>query len=243
MSFAGKKYWLVGASEGLGRALAKELDRKGARLVLSARSKGRLDAVSAELSQPAQVLPLDVSDAVSIQNAVVEMGNIDGVIYIAALYEPMTAQNWDAETAEAIADVSYMGGLRVLGRVMPVFVGKDSGHIVVIGSLSGYRGLRGALAYGASKSGLMHLTEAMRADLWRTGIKVQLFNLGFIKTRLTEKNRFKMPFLMTPEQAARKIARGMGRARFKQDTPWFFSLIFRSSRLLPQFLYQRLFAR
>ena len=125
MSATGKTYWLVGASEGLGRALAGELDKLGARLVLSARSADRLAAVSAALSNPAKVLPLDVSDPNSIDNAMAELGEIDGVIYIAALYEPMTAQSWDTKVAEMISDVNFMGGVRVLGRVVPQLIAKN----------------------------------------------------------------------------------------------------------------------
>ena len=238
----GKTYWIIGASEGLGRALSKELDRCGVNLVLSARSETRLDDLAGELTLSARVVPMDVSSKDSVSEAVASVGAIDGMIYLAALYEPMTAQNWDSNTAEVIADVNFLGGIRVLGHVVPQFVKNDAGHVVVIGSLSGYRGLPGALAYGASKAGLMHLAEAMRADLWKTGVKTQLFNLGFIQTRLTRKNQFEMPFIMTPENTAKYIVTAMGKSKFKFDTPWVFSLLFRLSRFLPQRLYERLFA-
>jgi len=239
----GKTYWIVGASEGLGRALALELDRRGVKLVLSARSKSRLEDLAATLQAPARLCVLDVSDSASVAAAVDDIGHIDGVIFAAALYEPMTAQNWNLAESELIADVNFLGAVRVLGRVVPQFVANNAGHIAIIGSLSGYRGLPGALVYGASKAGLMHLAEAMHADLWKTGVKTQLFNMGFIQTRLTAKNGFKMPFMMSPAQAAHRIANGMTTGRFKFDTPFLFSLIFRMSRGLPQFLYNRLFAK
>lgn len=239
----GKTYWLVGASEGLGRVLALEMDRAGVSLVISARSKSRLEGLASALSRPARVIPLDVTEPKSVEAAFTELGKIDGIIYIAAQYEPMKAQNWQAKTSETLADVNFMGAIRVLGRITPIFAKRDAGHIVVIGSLSGYRGLPGALVYGASKAGLMHLAEAIQADLWKTRVKTQLFNLGFIETRLTRKNQFKMLFLMSPEQAANSIVKGMQGRKFKQDTPLVFSIFFRLSRLLPQFLYQRLFAK
>ena len=239
----GKTYWIVGASEGLGRALAVELDKRGVQLVISARSQDRLEDLAEELEHPARICRLDVSDSESVAATIKQVGHIDGVIYAAALYEPMKVQDWNVVDSELIADVNFLGGIRVLGRLMPQFLNRDSGHIIIIGSLSGYRGLPGALAYGASKAGLMHLAEAINADLWKTGVKTQLFNMGFIETRLTDKNGFKMPFIMSPQQAAQKIADGMAKPRFKFDTPWIFSLIFRLSRLLPQFLYSRIFAK
>lgn len=239
----GKTYWIVGASEGLGRALALELDQRGVNLVLSARSENRLQDLASELTQPARVLPLDVSENASVDNAIRTIGEIDGIIFAAALYEPMKAQDWDPMSSELIADVNFLGGIRVLARLVPKFVSKNTGHVAIIGSLSGYRGLPGALAYGTSKAGLMHLAETLQADLWKTGVKIQLFNMGFISTRLTDKNAFKMPFIMTPERAARLIANGMEKRRFKFDIPVLFSLIFRLSRALPQGLYNRMFAK
>ncbi len=239
----GKTYWIVGASEGLGRSLALELDAQGVNLVVSARSEDRLVELADELALPTRICPLDVSDSVAVAKAVETVGQIDGVIFAAALYEPMKAQGWDAGQSELLANVNFLGGIRILSRVVPQFVERDSGHIVVIGSLSGYRGLPGALAYGASKAGLMHLTEALHADLWKTGVKTQLFNLGFIRTRLTDKNKFTMPFIMSPEQVAKKIVQSMVKRRFKFDIPLPFSLFFRLSRLLPQALYNRIFAK
>ncbi len=238
-----KTYWIVGASEGLGRALALELDQRGVNLVLSARSENRLQNLANELTQPTRVCPMDVSDNASVDEAVKMIAEIDGIIYVAALYEPMKAEDWDPVSSEQIANVNFLGGIRVLGRLVPKFVLKNSGHIAVIGSLSGYRGLPRALAYGASKAGLMHLAETLQADLWKTSVKTQLFNMGFISTRLTDKNGFKMPFIMTPERAARLIVNGMEKRRFKFDIPVMFSLIFRLSRALPQGLYNRIFAK
>jgi len=239
----GKTYWIVGASEGLGRALAIELDRRGVQLIISARSQNRLEDLRRELKHPARICRLDVADSTSVAEAVKIIGQIDGVIYAAALYEPMKAQDWNVGASELIADVNFLGAVRILGRIVPQFVNRNAGHIVIIGSLSGYRGLSGALAYGASKAGLMHLTEAIHADLWKTGVRTQLFNMGFIETRLTDKNGFKMPFIMPPQIAAYRIADGMTKRRFKFDTPFLFSLIFRLSRLMPQFLYNRIFAK
>ena len=239
----GKTYWLVGASEGLGRALAAELDAAGARLVLSARSAERLESLAGTLKGEARVVPCDVADPASVRQARQQAGEIDGLVYIAALYEPTPAQAWDAERVEAMGDINFMGALRVLGQTVPGFVARELGHIVLIGSLAGYRGLPGSIGYGSSKAALMHLAESLRADLDGSGVKVQLFNPGFIRTRLTDKNDFSMPFLMEPGQAARHVRQGMEKDAFRTDFPWLFSLVFRLSRLLPQPLYAMVFHR
>lgn len=240
MNFHGKRYWIVGASEGLGRALAQALDAEGALLVLSARSAQRLQDLAAELTD-VQVLPMDVSDAASVAAAVSRLPELDGVIYTVGLYEPMRAEDWDCPTALAMAEANFMGALRVLGPVVPGFVQRGTGHIVLIGSLAGFRGLPGAIGYGASKAGLMHLAENLHADLRQTGVRVQLVNPGYIRTRLTAKNRFAMPFILSPEAAAQHVLRAMQGRRFQTSFPRPFSWLFLLSRLLPEALYYRLF--
>ncbi len=211
--------------------------------MLSARSEERLDELAHELGSNVRTVPLDVTNPDAVSKAASAVGDIDGLVYLAGFYEPMRAGDWDPEAVEKMMDVNLMGAVRVLGRVVPGFAARESGHIVITGSLSGYRGLPGAIGYGASKSGLMHLAETIRSDLWHTGVKVQLMNPGFIKTRLTDKNDFNMPFLMEAEDAAKRMADAMESDRFKTDFPWLFSLVFRFSRWLPQGLYQRLFAK
>ena len=227
-----KTFWLIGASEGLGRDLAKRLDREGAHLVLSARSEDRLKSLAADLGS-ARVLPLDVTDLNAVRAAVDEAGEIDGLIYNAGAYEPMAARDWDTEQALKIADVNFMGALRVLGEVVPRFVQRGSGDITIVGSLAGYRGLPANIGYGASKSGLISLAETMRHDLKNTGVTVRLVNPGFIRTRLTAKNTFKMPQIMEPEDAARHVLDAMKSRRFRTDFPKPFAWAIRAFDLLP----------
>lgn len=241
--FAGKRYWLVGASEGLGAALARRLSAEGAELILSARDRNRLQEVAGSLPGRAHVLPLDVRDDESVARAAAEASEIDGIVYLAGVYWPMSARDWDHAHGVAMADVNFTGALRVLGHVVPAMVRRDRGHVVLAGSLSGFRGLPGALGYAASKAGLMSLAQSLRADLWRTGVRVQLANPGFIRTRLTDKNDFHMPFLMSPERAAEEMMILMrDDAAFERHFPWVFSLVFRLSRFLPNWAYYRLFA-
>ena len=241
-TWQGKRYWLVGASEGLGRSLAQVMSRAGVELVVSARSMERLEELVAELPGKASAVSVDISDSDSVRKAAVDVGDIDGVVFLAGVYWPMKATEWDADKAEAMADINFTGAFRVLGQIVPGFVEKDAGHVVLTGSLSGFRGLPGAIGYGASKAGVMYLAESMQADLRSTGVDVQVVNPGFVKTRLTDKNEFSMPFIMEPEEAAQEIWEHMNDTTFKKSFPRLFSWFFRVSQFLPDWLYYRIFA-
>ncbi len=238
---SGKTYWMIGASEGLGRALALKLSTAGVSLVLSARKEESLKALAEELPGPARIVLCDVSDRDSVIAAAKEAGEIDGLIYLAGVYWPFPAQEWNAEQTEAMFDVNLTGAARVLGQVVPAMVARGAGHIVITGSLSGYRGLPGSIGYSSSKAGLMHLAESMHADLRGSGVDVQLANPGFIRTRLTDKNEFHMPFLMEPAQAADEMLTLMRSTKFQRAFPGLFSLVFRGANFLPDWAYYRIF--
>lgn len=240
--WAGKRYWLVGASEGLGEALAHKMSAAGVHLILSARSEDKLRKLSDDLPGRSEVVPVDVSDVDSVKKAADSVGEIDGVVQLAGVYWPFGAKDWDMEQAIAMADINYTGAMRLVGAVLPKFVEQDKGHIVLTGSLSGFRGLPGAAAYTSSKAGVMTLAESLHADLHKTNVRVQLVNPGFVKTRLTDKNDFKMPFIMEPEEAAREYFEHMNSDSFKRSFPTVFSWVFRGSQFLPDWLYYRLFA-
>lgn len=241
-ALAGKTYWLVGASEGLGRALALALSREGAHLILSARNAERLAGLAAAAGG-GRILPLDVSHPPAIARAAAEAGAVDGVIYAVGRYEPMTAAAWDPDEAAAIAEVNFVGALRLLGHVVPAMVRRRAGHVVLVGSLAAHRGLPGAIGYGASKAALLSLAETMRADLRGTGVRVQIANPGFIRTRLTAKNTFAMPQIMEPEDAAARVVALMGSRRFRADFPAPFAWLFLLGRVLPLALLHRVVGR
>ncbi len=242
-NWTGQRWWIVGASEGLGRALALEMSNAGAELVLSARNMEKLAEVVASLPGKARAVAIDVSDAASVRAAAVEAGPVDGVVHMAAVYWPMKAQDWNADQVEAMCDINFTGAARVLGAIVPAMMKRGRGHIVLTGSLSGFRGLPGAIGYGASKAAVMHLAETMRADLQGTGVEVQLVNPGFIRTRLTDMNTFSMPFIMDADQAAKHYFAQMNRRTFSANFPTLFSLFFRGAQFLPDWLYYRLMAR
>ena len=241
--FRGKRYWLVGASEGLGLALARLMSEAGAELVLAARSAEALEVAVASLPGKAQALPVDVGSSESVEAAATRLGELDGMVFLAGVYWPMRAQDWDAKAAEAMANVNFTGCVRAVGAALPGMLARGRGHVVITGSLSGFRGLPGAIGYAASKAGTMVLAESMYADLRKSGIAVQLANPGFIRTRLTAKNDFSMPFIMEPEAAARIMFRHMQSDRFKISFPTAFSWLFRGSQVLPDWLYYRMFPR
>ena len=214
----------------------------GVHVVLSARSGDKLQALADDLSGRTTVLPLDVTDSAALEAAADTMGEIDGVVHLAAVYWPFSATAWDAERANQMADVNFSGAMKLVSAVVPRFAAADRGHIVLTGSLSGFRGLPGAAPYAASKAGVMALAESLYADLRNTGVEVQLVNPGFIRTRLTEKNDFAMPFIMDPEQAAEIMFDHMNDGGFKRSFPRGFSYVFRGSQFLPDWMYYRLFA-
>lgn len=234
--WSGKRYWLVGASEGLGRAVAETLSRRGVDLVLSARSAGRLQELAETLPGRATTLAMDVSDQTSVEAAVAEIGQIDGVVYLAGLYWPMKATEWDTEKAVAMMDVNFTGAVRVLGALLPQLLARGAGHIVLTGSLSAYRGLPGAIGYSASKAAMASLADTLDLDLQGTGLEVQVIHPGFIRTQLTDKNDFAMPQIMEPEDAAQAFVDHMDGDGFHRAFPAPFAWVFRLAPILPLWL-------
>lgn len=238
----GKRYWLVGASDGLGAALAHKMSAAGVHVIVSARSENKLKALVDSLPGPASFQVVDVSDDASVKAAAEAVGEVDGVVYLAGVYWPFGAKDWNAEQATAMADINFTGLVRVMGQVVPQMVARDKGHVVITSSLTGFRGLPGSIGYTASKAATMSLAECMYGDLRKTGVQVQVANPGFIKTQLTAKNDFTMPFIMEPEQAAQIMFDHMQADRFKISFPRVFSWVFRGSQFLPDWLYYRIFS-
>ena len=241
-NWQGKRYWLVGASDGLGAALARKMNAAGVHVIVSARSEEKLASLVKSLPGPASYEVVDVSDDESVRAAAEAVGEVDGVVYLAGVYWPFGAQDWNAKEATAMADINFTGLIRVMGQIVPQMVARNNGHVVITSSLTGFRGLPGSIGYTASKAGTMSLAECMYADLRKTGVQVQVANPGFIKTQLTAKNDFAMPFIMEPEAAARIMFDHMQTDRFKISFPRVFSWVFRLSQFLPDWIYYRVFS-
>ena len=236
-SFAGTRYWLVGASEGLGRALAQRLSAAGAEVIVSARNEERLVELVEGLPGKASYQVMDVTDQASVDAAVAAVGPVDGMVYLAGVYWPMPVESWDGAQSVQMSEINYTGAVRAVTATLPEMMKRNAGHIVLTGSLAGFRGLPGAAAYGASKAAVMHLAESLYADLRRTGVDIQVVNPGFIKTRLTAKNDFAMPMILEVDDAADRMFAHMFTDRFKCNFPWAFGAMFRLCQFLPDWAY------
>jgi len=236
-----RRVWIVGASSGIGAALARQLAARGARLALSARRAAPLHEMLAHAHAPALVLPLDVTDADAVAAAAArieaEWGGVDLVVWLAARYTPMRAQDFDLAQARSMLDANLAGVLNGLGAVIPLLVRQGHGGVALVASVAGYRGLPKSLAYGPTKAALINLAESLYLDLQPEGIGVWLVNPGFVDTPMTAANDFPMPALVDPDQAAGAIIEGLRKGRFEIHFPKRFTLWMRLLRVLPQRLY------
>ncbi len=235
----GKTVWLVGASTGIGRATASALHAAGARVLVSARSESAL----AEFVQqhPGSVaLPLDASEPAAVAataHAILEAGPLDGVMYCAGYYTEQRATAYNLQEMLKHERINYTGVLHVLDAVLPHFLQRKAGFISLVSSVAGFRGLPNSLAYGPTKAALINLAETLYMDLRSSGIAVSVINPGFVETPLTAQNKFEMPALITPEQAAREILRGWARGQFEIHFPKRFTAWMKLLRLLPYGVY------
>lgn len=235
----GKTVWLVGASSGIGQATAHALHAAGARVVVSARNGAALEAFAA--AHPgAQALMLDASDAAAVQAAAQSLlarGPLDLVMYCAGYYREQRATGFDLADMLRHQQVNYAGALYVLAAVLPAMLQRGRGHLSLVGSVAGYRGLPQSLAYGPTKAALINLAETLYLDLQASGVGVSLVNPGFVETPLTAGNRFSMPALISPAQAATEILAGWARGEFEIHFPKRFTLWMKTLRVLPYALY------
>ena len=235
----GKTVWLVGASSGIGRATAHALHVQGAKVIVSARNQQALDIFAAE-HPGATVLAMDASNAASVEVAakiVLGAGPLDLVLYCAGYYKEMRATQFDLASMLQHNQVNYIGALYVLSAVLPHFLARKAGHISLVSSVAGYRGLPQGLAYGPTKAALINLAETLYVDLQDSDIGVSLICPGFVETPLTAQNKFSMPGLIKPEQAADEILRGWAKGQFEIHFPKRFTLLMKALALLPAALY------
>ena len=235
----GKTVWLVGASSGIGRATAHALHVQGAKVIVSARNQQALDIFAAD-HPGATVLAMDAADAASVEVAakiVLCAGPLDLVLYCAGYYKEMRATQFDLASMLQHNQVNYMGALYVLSAVLPHFLARKAGHISLVSSVAGFRGLPQGLAYGPTKAALINLAETLYVDLQDSDIGVSLICPGFVETPLTAQNKFSMPGLIKPEQAADEILRGWAKGQFEIHFPKRFTLLMKALALLPAALY------
>jgi NAD(P)-dependent dehydrogenase (short-subunit alcohol dehydrogenase family) len=236
----GRIAWLVGASTGIGRATAAALHARGARVIVSARNVQALEAFTAQ-HPGSEFIALDATNREALRAAAQDLarrhGRLDLVVYCAGHYRAMRATAFDLDEALRHQQVNYVGALYLLDAVLPVLQRQGFGHLSLVASVAGYRGLPNSLAYGPTKAALINLAETLYLDLAPLGVGVSVINPGFVETPLTAQNRFRMPALLTPEQAAQAMLDGWAQGRFEIHFPRRFTLWLKALRSLRDSVY------
>ncbi|EHQ53134.1 short-chain dehydrogenase/reductase SDR [Ectothiorhodospira sp. PHS-1] len=241
--------WLVGASTGIGKALALRLAATGRRVAVTSRSRERLQALAEQspVAGAIEVFPGDVTDTRGLADVAAQiesrMGPIGTAVFNAGDYEPMGLEDFDPDLFRRIIEVNYLGVVNGLAAVMPFMLSRGEGRILVTASLAGYRGLPRAAPYGASKAAVINMAESLQPELAMRGVQLRVINPGFVKTPMTDKNRFHMPFLMESDAAVDAIMKGLEGKGFEISFPRPFALIMKSLRILPHRLFLALTRR
>lgn len=247
MSYHGKNVWIIGASSGIGRALADTLAARGAKLALSARRADALDAAVNQLGPAHRAFTFDASDTdafVATAGAVQQhFGRIDYVVFLAAIYEPGSIEKMDIAAAHDILRVNLGGTLNCLHAVLPHLRRQRGGQLALCGSVAGYRGLPNAQPYAATKAAVMSLAETAALEETRHGVDIRLISPGFVRTPMTDKNSFHMPMMVAPEEAAAAIADGLLSSSFEIHFPRVFTYAMKFLASLPYIIYLRILRR
>jgi len=242
--------WITGAGKGIGRAVALRFARDGATVAASARTTDDLKQLEADAQGLAGRIvgfPLDVTDEAAVGRVLgdimQEMGLPELAILNAGTHAPTPAGKLDSATVRRLIDINLMGTVHCLTALLPGFIARGSGRIAVVASVAGYSGLPSAAAYGATKAGLINMCEALKPELDRHGVALSLINPGFVRTPLTDRNDFPMPFLMEADAAAERIVAGLRRGRFEIAFPSCFVFLLKLLRCLPYGLFFRITRR
>ncbi|MDG1996315.1 MAG: SDR family NAD(P)-dependent oxidoreductase [Emcibacteraceae bacterium] len=241
MNNAWKNVWVIGGSTGLGAELVKKFTNEGINTYVSARNKDVLNSVC-EASESATPYPLDITDKAACVTAVSDIYQSldalpDLIILNAAVYSPMNVENFNVDEISTMIDVNYLGVVNMFAALLPFREEKKQVTIAAVTSPSGWRGLPGGLGYGPSKAAVINMIECMKPELDQYGFDLRVVNPGFIKTRLTDKNDFKMPQLMSSEDAASRMIKGLATNKFDISFPNPFLSIMKLLRILPYWLY------
>ena len=238
----GKYIWIIGASSGIGAALAKELAERGAILALSARRIEKLNELLKTLNGNNHIVfPLDVAEVETITLTQVEIlknfPRIDSAIFMAAIYSPHDGKKKSLSFIQKMLNVNLGGAFNLIDSIQGQFEKQGQGQLVLCASVAGYRGLPTGQPYCATKAALINLGESLKIELEPKNIDVKIICPGFVKTPLTEKNDFPMPMIIKADQAARAIANGLTSRAFEIHFPKKFTLIMKTVKLLPDIIY------
>ena len=236
-----KVVWITGASSGIGKSLALKFANEGWNVAISARRENLLNEIS-ESNENIKSFPLDVTDKAKCKevfNKIIEhFGNIDICFFSTGTWSPKEEKDIDVEQIENVFKVNFFGTLYCIKAVEEYFKNKKSGIITIVSSIAGYRGLPNTTGYGPSKSALISLAESLYFDFERHNVRVCLVSPGFIKTPMTDKNDFKMPFLKTTDYAAEKIYDGLiNKSVFEIHFPKSLTITLKILSFLPSKIY------
>ena len=242
-----KVIWITGASTGIGKALAIKFSENGWKVAISARRESLLNEIVSE-NKNIYAFPFDVTNKEKCNNTFKliknKFDNIDLCVFSTGTWDPKKEKEIDVEQIENVMKINFFGTLNCIKSVENYFKTRGYGQISIVSSIAGYRGLPNSTGYGPSKSALNNLAESLYFDFKRHGVRVSLISPGFIKTPMTDKNDFKMPFLKSPEFAAEKIYNGLVNSKsFEIDFPKQLTITLKLLKILPIKLYFKIVER
>ena len=238
----GQTIWIIGASSGIGKALAHHLATQGATLILSARRADTLQDIMESLSGDGhQVYPLDVQDTSAIFQTVQKITtantSLHRILFMSATYNPSSIEDMEIEFIRKSMDVNLISAMALTQALIPVLKKQPFGQLAFCGSVAGYMGLPNGQPYSATKAGLINFTECLHAELYANKttrhIDIKLLSPGFVRTPMTDKNTFHMPFRIEPEDASKAIIAGLKSSRFEIHFPKMFTCLLKCIAILP----------
>jgi len=240
MSENQKNIWITGASSGIGKALAEKFASEGWKVAISARRKEILDEMAN--NENISSYPLDVTDQDQINSAftkiISDFGSLNLCVFSSGTYDPKLEQEINIKQNKFVMETNFFGVLYCIKSVEKYFKNKKNGHISIVSSVAAYRGLPNSSGYGPSKAALTNLTESLYFDFKKYNVRISLISPGFIKTPLTDKNEFPMPFIKSPEFAAKKMFEGLTKNNsFEIHFPIQLTLLLKFLRILPYNIY------
>ena len=232
-----KNILVIGASFGIGAEIVTQLDKYGANLAMVARSLDKMQQLQQNLSKNHIAVKCDITDhkdLIKLRSAIYQKWHkIDIIIFCAGTYQPMNVENFDLDIAQNIIKVNFTSFINFFDVFSADFKNKKISHLAIISSIAGYFGMNNSLAYGASKAALSHFAESLFLELKKYGVKTQLINPGFVKTRLTDQNNFNMPFIISSKKAAQIIIKQLPKNQFEIKFPMIFTYIMKFIAILP----------
>ncbi|MEM9878371.1 MAG: SDR family NAD(P)-dependent oxidoreductase [Pseudomonadota bacterium] len=241
MSYDFTSIWIIGASTGIGRAVAEKLASQGVKVAASARSEDKLKELEAAFPDHIKAWPVDVTDTAALNVMAADIDTAyDGLgcmMYCAAAWEPTNAQDVDPERFARNIAVNVMGAVNALAAIGAKMEQRRAGRLAIVSSVAGYSGLPNAAEYGTTKAALTHMCESLKFKYDQAGVVMQVITPGFVKTQLTDKNEFPMPFIISAQKAAEYICEGFKSRGFEITFPKRFTFMLKFLRVLPYPLY------